>query len=158
MELRPYEDGDAAVVAGWAGTPEDCWRWCSRRSVTAADVAGWAAQPDVRAYGLVDGGELVAYGELWVDDHESEVELARLVVAPDRRGRGVGRRLVGALVGEALRHHPAVFMRVHPDNAAALRSYTGAGFVPVEPAQAAEWNEGQPTAYVWLQHASAGFG
>jgi ribosomal protein S18 acetylase RimI-like enzyme len=153
VELRAYEPEDAAVVAGWAGSPEDTWRWCSRREVTAADVAGWAAQPDVVAYGLVDGSELVAYGELWVDDDEAEVELARLVVAPDRRGRGIGRRLAAALVEQARRHHPAVYLRVHPDNAAALRSYAGAGFVPVDEAEAAAWNEGQPVPYAWRRHA-----
>ena len=153
MELRPYEAGDAAVVAGWAGTPEENLRWCSRPEVTAADVAGWAARPDVAAYGLVEDGELVAYGELWVDDDEAEVELARLVVAPGRRGRGIGRGLAAALVERARRHHPAVFLRVHPDNAAALRSYAAAGFVPVEEAEAAAWNEGQPVPYAWRRYA-----
>ena len=47
----------------------------------------------------------------------------------------------------------AVFMRVHPDNAVALRSYAGAGFVPVSAAEAAAWNVGQPTQYVWLRLA-----
>lgn len=153
MELRAYEERDAVVVAGWAGSAEESLRWCSRPAVSAADVAGWAARPDVEAYGLVEDGELVAYGELWVDDDEREVELARLIVAPARRGRGVGRRLAGALVERARRHHPAVFLRVHPDNAAALRSYAGAGFVPVDEAEAAAWNEGQPVAYAWRRHA-----
>lgn len=153
MELRPYQAGDAEVVAGWPRSAGEVWQWCSRRSVPAEVVAGFAAQPGVAAYGLVDDGALVAYGELWVDDDESEVELARLIVAPARRGRGVGRRLATALVGEALRHHAAVFMRVHPDNAAALRSYAAAGFTPVSPAEADEWNRGQPTSYVWLRHA-----
>ena len=88
-----------------------------------------------------------------LDDDEAEVELARLVVAPDRRGRGIRRRLAAALVEQARRHHPAVFLRVHPDNAAALRSYAGAGFVPVDEAEAAAWNEGQPVPYVWRRHA-----
>jgi ribosomal protein S18 acetylase RimI-like enzyme len=75
-------------------------------------------------------------------------------VAPARRGRGVGRQLVTGLAGRVLRHFPAVFLRVHPDNVAAPRSYAGAGFVPVPAAEAAEWNDGQPTRYVWLRHAA----
>jgi GNAT superfamily N-acetyltransferase len=109
-------------------------------------------RPEVEAYGLVQDGALVAYGELWVDDEEPEVELPRLVVAPSRRGTGVGRRLVAGLVERARGHHPEVFMRVHPDNAVALRSYAGAGFRPVPADRAAEWNRGQPTEYVWIRH------
>jgi ribosomal protein S18 acetylase RimI-like enzyme len=151
--LRPFAPPDAEAVAGWPGSADEVWQWCSRKSVTAEVVAGWAAQPDVAAYGLVEDGELVGYGELWIDAGESEVELARLIVAPSRRGRGVGRRLVAGLLERALGHHPTVFLRVHPDNAAALRSYAGAGFTPVAPVEAGEWNRGQPTGYVWLRHA-----
>lgn len=152
MQLRPYEPADAEAVAGWAaGT--DTRQWCGLDAVTAGTVAGWAAQPDVVAYGLVEDGELVGYGELWLD--EAEVELARLVVAPDRRGRGLGRRLAADLAAAARGHHPDVFLRVHPDNARAVRSYRGAGFVPVDPAEAAEWNAAQPVEYVWLRHEPA---
>lgn len=149
--LRPFAPPDAPVVAGWAGSAAEVWQWCSRTSVSGDVVAGWAARPGVAAYGLEDDGELVAYGELWLDDEDEGVELARLVVAPARRGRGVGRTLVARLVERARQHHPAVFMRVHPDNAVALRSYAGAGFVPVSAAEAAAWNVGQPTQYVWLR-------
>ncbi len=39
-------------------------------------------------------GRLVGYGELWLDAEENEVKLARLIVAPELRGRGLGQRLV----------------------------------------------------------------
>ncbi|MER7459454.1 GNAT family N-acetyltransferase [Micromonospora sp. NPDC126480] len=152
MELTAFEAAHAPVVAGWAGSAEESRRWCSRDDVTPDVVAGWAAAPDVIAYVAVEHGEPVAYGELWVDDDEAEVELARLIVAPAQRGRGFGRDLVTRLTAAGLAYHPAVFMRVHPDNVPALRCYAGAGFVPVPAEQAAQWNEGQPVAYVWLSH------
>ncbi len=151
MELRAYEPGDAAVVAGWPASADEVRLWCGRDEVTAETVAGWAAQPDVVAYGLVDAGELVGYGELWPDDDEAEVELARIIVAPGRRGRGVGRHLAAALAGRALAHHGTVVLRVHPSNDGALRCYAGAGFTRVPPAEADEWNQGQPVAYTWLR-------
>lgn len=150
MELAKIDSRAASVVAGWAGSVEEAQWWCSRDEVTPETVAGWAAEPDVEAYGLVQAGELVGYGELWLDD--DEVELARLIVAPAHRGRGVGRRLVGELTAQARRRQPAVFMRVHPDNAPALRCYAAAGYRPVPAEQAAEWNRAQPAAYVWLAH------
>jgi RimJ/RimL family protein N-acetyltransferase len=45
-------------------------------------------------------------------------------------------------------------MRVHPDNAAALRCYAAAGFEPADTDQAAGWNRFQPVAYVWLTLAA----
>lgn len=96
---------------------------------------------------------------MWCDPEEGEAELARIIVAPGVRGRGVGRRLVRGLAELALRvGYTEIFLRVHPGNAAALRCYRGAGFLPVDPALAAEWNTPQPVAYVWLRHAGAGSG
>jgi ribosomal protein S18 acetylase RimI-like enzyme len=154
--LRPYRPGDAAVVAGWAGDAEANRRWCGEAEVTAATVTRWAARPDVRAYVLLDGAEPVGYGELWLDDDEAEVELARIVVAPGRRGRGLGRSLATALAGSARDHHETVILRVHPSNTDALRCYAGAGFTPVPPAEAAEWNRGQPVGYEWFRYPASG--
>ncbi|BCJ77105.1 hypothetical protein CS0771_66490 [Catellatospora sp. IY07-71] len=151
MGLRSFEAADAAIVAGWAGTADECRRWCSHDEVTAETVTGWAAEPDVAAYLLEEDGEPVGYGELWVDDEEGEVELARLIVAPTHRGRGLGGSLVSELTGRARDHHPAVFMRVHPDNTAALRCYAGAGYEHVPQEQADHWNSIQPVPYVWLR-------
>jgi ribosomal protein S18 acetylase RimI-like enzyme len=150
MRLRGFEPGDADTVAGWPESAEECRRWCSRDAVSAEVVAGWATTADVYAYTLVEGEELVGYGELWRDDEEGEVELARLIVAPAHRGRGLGRHLVSRLTELARAHHPAVFMRVHPDNTAALRCYTGAGYTPVPQEQADAWNSAQPVPYTWL--------
>jgi ribosomal protein S18 acetylase RimI-like enzyme len=157
VELRSFAAGDAAVVAAWAG-PAEAVMWCGHHggAVPAEKVAGWAAEEGVRAFGLYDAGRLVAYGELWLDDDEAEVELARLIVAPERRRRGVGRALVAELTALALGAYPDVFMRVHPDNAAALRCYLGAGFVPVSADLAAEWNAPQPVRYEWLWYSPAG--
>jgi ribosomal protein S18 acetylase RimI-like enzyme len=127
--------------------------WCGQR---AATVPAWLAEEGVSAYGLFDGDALVAYGELWIDDDEEEVELARLIVDPARRNAGLGRALVAELTARARESHRPVFMRVHPANAAALRCYAAGGFVAVDPELAAEWNKPQPVAYVWLTAPEAG--
>jgi len=51
-------------------------------------------------------------------------------VAPDRRGAGLGRRLVGAARGLVPAGQP-LWAQVAPGNAASLRSTLAAGFVPV---------------------------
>jgi ribosomal protein S18 acetylase RimI-like enzyme len=94
---------------------------------------------------------LVGYGEVWTDGEEREAELARLIVDPDRRDRGLGRTLVGLLLERARLAYPDVFLRVHPANAAALRCYAAAGLRRVPPADEAAFNAGQPVSYVWLK-------
>ncbi len=151
LRLRAFDPIAAGVVAGWGGSDEETRRWCGRPAPVTSDmVAGWAGEEGVQPYGLYHDDRLVGYGEAWVDEGASEVELARIIVDPAERGHGLGRRLVTELVAVALRQQPAVFMRVHPDNEPALRCATAVDFVPVDPALTEEWNRPQPVASVWL--------
>ncbi|MEO3815991.1 GNAT family N-acetyltransferase [Plantactinospora sp. B24E8] len=152
MQLRPFPVDLAATVAAWATSPKEAAMWCGHTDgpVPAEKVAGWAVGDDVQTFGLYDGDDLVAYGELWSDKEEAESELARLIVDPRRRGQGVGQRLVAELTARST--YPSVLLRVHPDNHAALRCYAAARFTRVSPEQEAEWNAPQPVPYVWLVH------
>jgi ribosomal protein S18 acetylase RimI-like enzyme len=127
--------------------------WCSRPQapVPPEVIEGWAAQADVRAYLLVMDTP-VAYGELWIDDDEREVELARIIVSPYHRGRGLGRLLTAALADLARTRYPDVFLRVRPGNDAAVACYRAAGFERLDPATERAWNEGQPSPYLWMSH------
>jgi ribosomal protein S18 acetylase RimI-like enzyme len=156
MTLQPFDHADAGLVSGWAVGEDVVRAWCAAEGdrVPAEVVAGWSEADDVEAYLLLDDeGAPVAYGELWVDEGEGEVELARLLVAPEHRGKGVGRVLTRALTGLARKAHPelpAVFLRVRPDNEQAVRAYTAAGFVDVPEEEQASWNQGQRFAYHWM--------
>lgn len=147
-----FEDRLAVTIAGWAGTPEESMVWCSLSTVSADTVVEWSASSSVEAFVLVEEGDVVAYGEIWIDVDENEVELAHLIVAPERRDHGLGRRLVSSLVEQAKRHYPVVAMRVHSHNAAAIRCYAASGFARASDMEEKAWNEGQPVAYVWMTH------
>jgi len=98
---------------------------------------------------------LVGYGELWEDRDEDEAELARLVIAPDQRGRGCGRALTRLLADEARRRgFGEVWLRVIPENLVARRAYEAAGFRRITPEQEASLNGGQPRTYAWMQDAT----
>lgn len=155
--LQPFDPADAAVVAAWAESAEEAWSWCSSTSapVPAETVAGWGRAEGVLPHVLREGERLVAYGELWVDDEEREVELARLIVEPERRGRGVGRRLVSLLAARAGRIHARVVLRVHAENEIAMRCYAAAGFRRATPVEEERWNRNQPLPYVWMRRERA---
>ena len=156
MPLVAFDPAHAPTVASWAVGDDVVRAWCALEgdAVPADVVAGWSKADDVEAFVYGDPGDApVAYGELWLDDEEGEVELARLLVAPERRGRGVGRALVTALVEQARRAHPelpAVILRVRPENEQAIRAYAAAGFVAVPADEQAEWNRGQRFDYHWM--------
>src|SRR3954469_10693977 len=156
MLLESFDPTGAGQVASWAVGDDVVRAWCARDgdTVPADVVAGWSEADDVEAYLFRDdSGEPVAYGELWLDEEEGEVELARLLVAPERRGQGVGRALTRALTDRARTTHPelpAVILRVRPENAQAIRAYLAAGFVAVPEDEQATWNEGQRFAYHWM--------
>ena len=152
LQVRPFPAELAGVVSGWARTEEEVLMWCGATAapVSAEQINDWASEDWAEPFGLYRDERLTGYGELWVDDDEAEVELARLIIDPQLRGQGLGQHLASELARLALARHPKVMLRVHPDNAAALRCYASAGFEPVTPDQAATWNTGQPFTYLWL--------
>jgi ribosomal protein S18 acetylase RimI-like enzyme len=156
MPLHPFDPVRAALVASWAVGEEEVRSWWAADGdvVPAEAVAEWSETDDVEAYLFAeDAGPYVAYGELWLDHEEGDLELAHLVVAPERRGQGVGRALVQALAEQARHAHPElslVVLRVQPENDQAIRAYTAAGFVPVPDDQQEAWNQGQRATYHWM--------
>jgi ribosomal protein S18 acetylase RimI-like enzyme len=151
MTLVPFDPTHAATVADWPTSAVEALRWCghSEFPLSPAAVASWSDDPEVRAFLLMAGSTPIAYGELWLD--ETEVELARLIVAPAHRDQGNGRRLVEALAELAREHDTGLIcLRVHPGNDGAARLYRKIGFQPVDEPTATEWNADQPVKYQWL--------
>jgi ribosomal protein S18 acetylase RimI-like enzyme len=153
--LRAPTVAEAAMIGGWSLSADETRKWCSsdEHPVSAAGIVSWWEPSDVEPYVGVDAaGVVVAYGELWLDPEEDEVELARLIVAPSVRGQGVGRRLVAGLAYRArVTGLSAVILRVTRGNPAAIRCYRASGFRKLGADRNAEWNKGQPTTYTWME-------
>ena len=156
--LVPFRRDHARTVAGWVRTLDEAAAWATLdRLPDDATFERWHADPDVHPFLFLDGaGAPVAYGEVWEDPDEDEAEIARLIVDPSQRGRGIGRVLARALADEGHRRgFAAVWLRVVPSNAGAIRAYGAAGFVRAPEEQEASFNVGQPVDYVWMRDATA---
>lgn len=156
-QLQGFSGGYGEQVAGWARTAQEVALLCGREVYPFPTelIGSWRkVDPAIESYLFFDGDQVIGYGEVWLDVEEDEVELARIIVDPALRGQGVGTELVRALLTPALAAgHADVFLRVRPDNVAAIKTYLGVGFVDVSPQEMDEWNAGQPLAYRWMRYA-----
>ncbi len=81
---------------------------------------------------LIDRDHVAGFGQI-IDKPDARKHLARIIVDPETRGRGLGRRLVQGLMHEARRCGArCMSLNVHPGNETAIRLYASLGFVPAE--------------------------
>jgi ribosomal-protein-alanine N-acetyltransferase len=123
LEPVTWRDIPALVAIERAVFPDDAW----------TEATWWAelAQRPRRDYTVArDTSGIAGYAGL---DLAGEVaDVMTVAVAPDRRGTGLGRRLLGHLLERAARHGASrVMLEVRADNAAARALYEGAGFTVV---------------------------
>lgn len=86
-----------------------------------------AARPRRSYLVLTEGPDICGYAGVDLAGHTADV--MTIAVAPAYRGRGLGRRLLDALVVEAVSSGAeALLLEVRADNEAALALYAGAGF------------------------------
>ncbi|MFI7072572.1 GNAT family N-acetyltransferase [Micromonospora sediminicola] len=154
IRLTPYHPSAAEHIATWARASHYSRGWLAPDTHEAqALIARWHADPDVCPYLLNRGDRPVGYGELWVERDDDEAELAHILVAPQQRRRGLGRRLARELVRAARErglHH--ITLRVMPDNTPAIDCYRSAGFVREGADDERVLNTGQPHIYQWMRY------
>lgn len=155
MELVLFQNSDAAEIAAWPLTAEECAAWAGQRARFPLDPDQfriWHADMQVHPFTGLEADQLVAYGELWVDVAEQEIELARILVKPDCRGKGLGQAFVTALIKVASTYGiDDLFLRVLPENLAAISCYEKCEFIRLDRATQNAFNQGQPTEYVWMK-------
>ena len=119
--LQPACLQDLKTVLSWVGTADLLKQWGGPSLVhPGTPEAVWSAMgasPE-NAFALVDSsGELLGFGQAFVRD--PNVHLARLIVAPRRRGQGLGRILAMKLIHAAITHHPDdITLKAYPNTTA----------------------------------------
>ena len=137
LRLRATRPEDYATLAGWIRDAKSCRRWAGARLAypfNASDLPALLAHPGSRSYSLSDE-KLTLYGfaQHWQNTPPEE-HLGRIIVAPQARGKGLGRVLCQQLIDCACAASgaSALTLRVYRDNAAALALYRSFGFLPCE--------------------------
>lgn len=117
LRLKPFDRRWTETVLGWIAWPEDLLCWSTRTDFPLTDAAvfdQWHSDPGVATYVLAIENEILAYGEIWLDETEGSAELGRLVVSPQHRRQGLGRLLIERLASFA---HEAGYGQIRPNAA-----------------------------------------
>ena len=127
---------DLQQVATWVETAAACRLWAGSRVSFPLDTGNLAAELNWAASDslvMVDADDqLLAFGQLF-DTPGGGVHLARIIVAPQRRGVGLGRQFVNYLLRSSLKRKPTnISLNVAADNVQAKQLYRSLGFVPTE--------------------------
>jgi len=130
--LAESEEGDIDRLMQWFPDATSIRRWggpefrfpCNRHSFAEDMHWGRMASFSLRK----SAGELAAFGQLYL--RLGCINLARLAVHPELRGQGVGKRLVGMLmgVGSRLFQSDTFSLFVYRDNKPACACYRSMGF------------------------------
>lgn len=161
LVLADFENLDSAEITRWPTTLGEARAWAGALLddfPNPEEILAWQRGGDAGGYVLRQAGSPVAYGELWIDRTVNEAELAKIIVKPSLRRRGIGSRFVRLLLERAgALGLPVAYVRVVPDNVEAIRCYEHAGFVRVSPNEQRDFNENQPRPYVWLKRSLSEF-
>ena len=135
MNLTPAAADQLRELMTWFPDQHGCAAWGGpnqRFPFTEASFRADTRWGVVPSYSLLgDGGELLGFGQYY--PRVGRCHLARLAIARDRRGAGLGGRLVRGLceIGCAALAVDECSLFVMVDNAPAVRLYEKHGFVTV---------------------------
>lgn len=129
MGIRIASLLDEPIIATWLQNESDCLFATGKNNYSSDMYQSWYEAHDQFGYFLMEDNQVLAYGEIWVDDEEKDLELAHLIVHPSYRNEGIGKQLVQMLQKECRVYpYPWIFLRIDPENIRAQSCYKGAGF------------------------------
>jgi ribosomal protein S18 acetylase RimI-like enzyme len=133
LRLREFVEADEDKVGSWFADAGELRFFAGTRLTWPLDHEQWSGlrlDPGVSAWTAVARDESVplGHGEL-VAESTSVVRFARIAIAPNERGRGLGREMLSQLVEKSRQGGYALAtLFVHPDNSTAIRGYRSLGF------------------------------
>ena len=132
MKLIVATESDISQLMTWFPTERSVDIWGGpefRYPFTPATFYEDVHFRDMASYCLVDiSGETQGFGQIY--ERHGRINLARLVVSPDRRGQGIGKQLVSLLMEQGRKDIPLreFSLYVYVDNNPARACYAAMGF------------------------------
>lgn len=132
MHLNVATEADVSHLMSWFPTARSVEIWggpkfrCPFTAETFQKDMHWR---QMDSYCLVDpAGDMLAFGQIY--ERHGRINLARLVVSPDRRRQGIGKQLVALLMEKGRESFPLqeYSLYVYTDNYPAKACYAGMGF------------------------------
>lgn len=121
LRIAGVDDLDAIMRLERASFPTDAWSEAMMREELSSAHGRYVVDEE--------GGALLGYAGLRAPAGSRDGDVQTIAVAAAARGRGLGRRLLTALLGEAARRGVAeVFLEVRADNPVAQALYASEGF------------------------------
>ncbi|HZZ46765.1 MAG TPA: GNAT family N-acetyltransferase [Pseudonocardia sp.] len=138
LRTRQRRDADLAAVVGWITDREAlelftgttlCWPLTEEQLrellAATAGMTAWTLVDDV------EPDRPLGHFDLTRDSEGAH--LGRVIIAPERRGEGLGRQLLGLVLDNARKQHlTLISLNVAADNLPAIRTYQHWGFVADE--------------------------
>ncbi len=140
MRLRPYiHDKDFDSIKNWMPEERAHAMWCANIIPYPMEKDGFAEVMsnafdrfgDTPFVAISDAGEIEGFFLYSLNYETNEVLLKFVMVDPAKRGKGLGKEMLGLAVKYAfeISHADLVHLNVFPENAGAKKCYEGAGFV-----------------------------
>ena len=139
LSLVPFEPAHFDELASWFTNEVETVQWggsdisfpLDEKQFSAMLEEGRTTPPTRLCWMAQDGEDLVGHAQLILDWRNGNARLARVVVAPAKRGHNLAVPLISQVVQKAF-DYPEIErleLNVFPFNAPAMRSYAKLGFV-----------------------------
>lgn len=135
MILRMAANVDLNTVFSWITDKEACRRWAGphvRFPLTLQRLKKDIEFSEENTFVMVnEAGEPVGLGQL-LEKEKGRIHMARVIVAPPQRAKGLGEILCRLLIEEGIKRFGNVFfsLNVYSENTTAVRLYQKLGFKP----------------------------
>jgi len=153
MHVRPLTARDLPLLCGFPQNEEELfYLFPSAQYPLTPDQLSRAIARRVAPTVVEEAGKVVAFADLFRIKNSSYNNIGNVMVAPEVRGRGVGRYLIEQMVNIARTTHGARRVRVScfNRNTAGLLLYAKLGFVPYGVEERLDW-QGQRVALIHLR-------